>query len=73
MNGPPVSVPGLGSHVSIWLCAPCIQRRMQDFAFVVAVLSCARANGMPNFDAMPPAAEAPSASRTKSRREQFGQ
>src|SRR5262249_26090144 len=71
LKGPPNSVPGFGSQVSIWLCAPCIQKRMQDLAF--AVFSCASAGKRPNFPARPAAAEPPRAIRTKSRREQLGQ
>ncbi len=81
LNGPPVSVPGFGSQVSIWLCAPCIQKRMQAFAFAPVGRSCSSAEasaeegssakGSPNFEAMPAAAELPRAIRTKSRREQF--
>src|SRR3979409_2518971 len=70
LKGPPNSVPGLGSQVSSWLCAPCIQERMQDFAF--AALACPSAAGRPNFAERPAAAEPPRAIRTKSRREQLG-
>src|SRR6185295_1381126 len=71
LKGPPYSVPGFGSQVSSWLCAPCIQKRMQDLAF--AALSCPSAKGTPNFPERPAAAEPPRASFTKSRREQLGQ
>src|SRR5581483_8048426 len=70
LNGPPNSVPGLGSQVSIWLCAPCIQKRMQAFAFA-GLVGRPEASGRPNFDPIPAAAEAPRASLTKSRREQL--
>src|SRR5262245_27912193 len=72
LNGPPVSVPGLRSHVSSWLWAPCIHSRMHAFA-LPADADWPRAKGMPNFDAIPAAAPAPSDIRTKSRREQLGQ
>ena len=32
-NGPPVGVPGLGSHVSSWLDPPASQSRMTRFSF----------------------------------------
>jgi hypothetical protein len=45
---------------------------MHALAFAPGV-DCPAANGMPNFDAIPAAAPAPSVIRTKSRREQLRQ
>ena len=41
-NGPPVSVPGLGSQLSSWLNPPCMLKRTTRFW---SLLSCAAAAG----------------------------
>src|SRR5262245_39609878 len=68
-KGPPVSVPGLGSHVSSWLGAPIIHRRMQRFALAILVTVSWPHRGRPNLAAMAAPADMPTDSRKNPRLE----
>jgi hypothetical protein len=59
LNSPPVFLPGFGSHVSIWLGAPCIQRRITDFAVLPDLATISWENDGKGADAAARPAPAP--------------
>ena len=62
-NGPPVSVPGLGSQLSSWLKPPCMLKTTTRFCWLFNWAAASGLEKMPNPPTTDPAAEAASPAR----------